>query len=264
MLTLPETLRAQIDGAIHKDHASAQPWRYLVAAMLAGAYIGVADVFMFTAAGPFVVAGDPWGPLISGAVFGIGLILVIFAGSELITSAMMIVPIGLWSRRISWNAAGRAVLLMLIGNLLGSIVIAALVTGAGVMDHGAAGEMLATVAAAKVHKSTLSLFLRGILCNILVCLAIWAQTRASNEVAKMVLMAWCMAAFVTSGFEHVVANMTTLALGLFNGVEGVTLLGAGRNLLLVLLGNFVGGFLFVAVPYMMTAVEEKKAEKVSA
>ena len=252
MLTVTETLRAQIDGAIHKDHASAQPWRYVVAAMLAGAYIGLADVFMFTAAGPLTAAGSPWAPLIGGAVFGIGLILVIFAGSELITSALMIVPIGLWTRSINWRAASRAIALMLIGNLLGSILIAALVTGSGIMDHGSVADMLTTVAQAKVHKTNTSLFFRGIMCNILVCLAVWTQSRARNEVAKMLVMGWCMAAFVTSGFEHVVANMTTLSLGLMHGVDGVTLAGAGRNLLMVLLGNAVGGGLFVAVPYLIT------------
>ena len=257
MLSLNENLRAQGDGAVHKDHASAQPWRYLVAAALAGAYIGVADVFMFTAAGPLYAANTGWGPLVGGAVFGIGLILVIFAGSELITSAMMILPMGLYARRINWSAAARAFVLMFIGNLIGSMILAALVRGSGVMEHGAVADMLATVAQAKVHKSTTALLFRGILCNVLVCTAVWAQSRAKNEVAKMLLMGWCMALFVTSGFEHVVANMTTLSLGLFHGVEGVTLAGVARNLGLVLVGNTIGGALFVALPYMLTAGKDE-------
>ena len=250
MLSLPDAMNQQNTGAVHKDHASRDTGRYLVAAMLAGAFIGIADVFMFTAAGPLTAVGSPWGPLVGGAVFGLGLILVVFAGSELVTSAMMVVPIGWAKRSITIRAGLRAVGLMILGNLIGSIIVAVLVRGSGIMDHGAVADMMATVSQAKVHKSAESLFFRGIMCNILVCLAVWTQTRATNEVAKMVVMAWCMAAFVTSGFEHVVANMTTLSLGLVHGVDGVTLAGAARNLLLVLAGNAVGGSVFVALPYL--------------
>ncbi|MBV7363938.1 formate/nitrite transporter family protein [Actinomycetaceae bacterium TAE3-ERU4] len=257
MLSIEENLEAQNNGAVHKDHASSKPWRYLVAAMLAGIYIGVADIFMFTAAAPLYAVNSGWAPLVGGAVFGIGLILVIFAGSELITSAMMILPIGLANRRIKWDAAARAFIIMLVGNLLGSILLAALVKGSGVMDHGAVAQMLSHVANLKVHKSAEALIFRGILCNILVCVAVWTQSKTKNEVAKMLIMGWCMALFVTSGFEHVVANMTTLSLGMLHGVAGVTLLGALRNLGFVLIGNIIGGALFIALPYLVIGEKQK-------
>lgn len=246
MLTLPENIAAQSAAARHKTLGALRPANYLVAAMMAGVFIGLADIFMLTAGGPLRLEGSAWSPLVEGGVFGIGLILVVFAGGELATSAMMILPIGLRERAVEWGPASRAFALMLAGNLAGAILLALLVKGGGIMADGTVpGEALAAVVAAKAHKTTVELFFRAVLCNVLVCLAMWSVTRTSNDVAKMVLMAWCMAAFVASGMEHVVANMTTFALGIVHGVPGATLAEAGRNLGTVLVGNVVGGAVFV-------------------
>lgn len=246
MLTLPENIQAQVGAARHKVNASANMGYYLVGAIMAGLFIGLADVFMMTGGGPLRVAGSPWASLVEGGVFGIGLILVVFAGGELATSAMMILPIGLKEKGVSTSGAARAFGIMIVGNLLGSILVAALVWGGGIMAEGTVpGAAMASVVAAKAHKTTVELFFRAILCNILVCLAIWSVSRAQHEVAKMILMAWCMATFVASGMEHVVANMTTFALGIMHGVDGGTWVEAARNLSVVLAGNIVGGAVFV-------------------
>lgn len=260
MLTLPENIDAQSSAAHHKVAGASRPLNYFVAAMLAGAFIGLADVFMMTAGGPLRLAGSPWYPLVEGGVFGIGLILVVFAGGELATSAMMILPIGLKERAVAWGPALRAFALMVLGNLAGAIVLALLVRGGGIMAHGTVpGDALAAVVAAKAHKTTVELFFRAILCNVLVCLAMWSVTRTRSDVAKMVLMAWCMAAFVASGMEHVVANMTTFALGIVHGVDGATLAEAGRNLGTVLVGNVVGGAVFVGFAMWVSARAERPA-----
>ena len=242
MLTLTENIAAQNAAGEHKVHGFTRPGNYLVAAMLAGLFIGLADIFMMTAGGPLKIAGSPWAPLVGGGVFGIGLILVVFAGGELATSAMMILPISLANRKIKPLPALGAFVAMLVGNLLGSILVAAIVRGSGIMlPETTVGKMLAATVAGKVHHTTPELFFRGIMCNILVCLAMWSVTRTKSDVAKIILMAWCMAAFVGSGFEHVVANMTTFSLGIMHGVPGGTFAEAGRNLLTVLAGNMVGG-----------------------
>lgn len=260
MLTLPENVAAQSAAARHKTHGALRTAHYFVAAMMAGAFIGLADVFMFTAGGPLRLEGSPWSPLVEGGVFGIGLILVVFAGGELATSAMMILPIGLRERAVGWGPAARAFALMLAGNLAGAILLALLVKCGGIMADGSVpGEALAAVVAAKAHKTTVELFFRAILCNVLVCLAMWSVTRTSNDVAKMVLMAWCMAAFVASGMEHVVANMTTFSLGIIHGVPGATLLEAGRNLGTVLLGNVVGGAVCVGASMWVASRAEGSA-----
>lgn len=256
--SLLETVRTHVESAAHKADGSARVVPYFIAAMLAGAFIGLADIFMFTAAGPLAEAGSPIAPFMQGAVFGIGLILVMFAGGELATSAMMILPIGMIRKRIGAGPALRAFVLMIVGNFVGAMVIAALVAGSGIMHSGKpAGDFLAHVATGKVTYPSSELFFRAVLCNILVCLAIWVTGRITSEGAKALVMAWCMAAFVTSGFEHVVANMTTLWLGVFHHVPAVTAAGMGRNLGIVLLGNIVGGLVFVALPYLFAARTEE-------
>lgn len=252
VLTLSENLQKQSGAALHKCEGASRPGAYLVGATLAGAFIGLADIFMMTAAGPLRAVESGWTPLVQGGVFGIGLILVMYAGGELATSAMMILPIGLRERRVGAGVAAKTFGFMVLGNLIGSVIVAGLVRGSGIMaPDTAVGQMLVAVAEAKAHKSTPELFFRGILCNILVCLAVWTVGKLKSEITGALVMAWCMAAFVTSGFEHVVANMTTLALALFHGVEAITWAEAGRNLVTVGLGNIVGGAVFVATPYMV-------------
>ncbi|MGK2349084.1 formate/nitrite transporter family protein [Actinomyces sp. W5033] len=113
MLSLTQNIDYHAGYAVTRTGEARRPLPFLVSSMLGGAFIGLADVFMFTAAGPFRQAGDPWFPLVSGAVFGMGLILCVFAGGELATSAMMVFTVGAVRRTISWARAGGV--LMLIG-----------------------------------------------------------------------------------------------------------------------------------------------------
>lgn len=257
MLNLRENLLLQTNAAHHKVSGARHFLPYLVAAALAGMFIGLADVFMMTASAPLQLVNSPWTTLIQGAVFGLGLILVVFAGGELATSAMMILPVGVLRKKVEFAQAAVTFVLMLIGNFLGSLLTAALVLGSGIMlPDTKVGKMLEFVVASKAHKTNSELFFRAILCNILVCLAIWSIGRMENEVAKMVIMAWGMAAFVTSGFEHVVANMTTFMLGVLHGVSAATWVEVCRNLSIVLAGNIIGGGLFIGVAYLIAAKTE--------
>ncbi|MCS4485100.1 formate/nitrite transporter family protein [Gleimia sp. 6138-11-ORH1] len=260
MLNLQESLAAQMESGHHKAAGINRPLAFAVATLLGGIFIGIADILMFTAAGPFYVAQSPAAPLLSGLVFGLGLVLVVFAGGELATSAMMALPQAVAGKQVALLRAVTVLMLILLGNLVGSVLLAALVSYSGVFAADtAAGGMLEGVVAAKVHKSDLELFVRGIMCNVLVCLAIWSQARTQNDVAKILLMGWAMFAFVTSGFEHVVANMTTFSLGLFLGVEQATLFEAARNWLIVGAGNLVGGAVFIGGAYLLVGGPVKEA-----
>ena len=101
----------------------------------------------------------------------------------------------------------------------------------------------------KADESFSQLLVRGILCNLLVCLAVWSANRLTNEVAKIIVIFAYVMVFITSGFEHVVANMTTFSLGLFGGLPGATVGEFARNLLAVGLGNTIGGALLVGAAY---------------
>ncbi|SBS70401.1 formate/nitrite transporter family protein [uncultured Microbacterium sp.] len=250
MLTVPQTLTAQADAAIHKTEVLRTPVRFLVSGMLAGAYVGVAVVLMVSAAGPFAAAGEPAVKLVSGLVFGVALTLVVFAGAELVTSAMMILTQGALMRAVRPLPAAGAMLFTFGANILGSAVFGALVVFSGVLhSNAAAGEMIQGLLAAKATETPAELFVRGILCNVLVCLAIWMCNRLTTDGPKLAVIFWALLAFITSGFEHVVANMTTYSIGLFGGYDDATWQLFGGNLLWVGLGNLIGGALFIGAAY---------------
>lgn len=254
MLDLHTTLYVQMQAGKHKGEGVKHPLKFLVGTMLAGLYIGIADVYMLTAAGPFFTKDAPATMLIAGVVFGIGLVLVVFAGAELVTSAMMALPQAAVGKVISWNRAFIAMILIFLGNLLGSVLFAFLIAHSGIFDDGtAAREMLDYLVHSKTSKPAIALFIRGIFCNVLVCGGIWMASRTKNAAAKIMILSMSIAAFVTAGFEHVVANMTTISLGLFVGSPDGTISGFAWNLLWVGLGNLVGGMVLVGGSYLIYA-----------
>lgn len=265
MLTLPDTLNLQLELAQDKVVGTQKPYRFLTSSMLAGAYVGIAVVTMLSIAGPFAVKGDPLTKFISGAVFAVGLILVVFAGAELVTSAMMILTQGVLARKISLKQWTGTLSFCFIGNLAGSMVFGLIVVYSGVLDYNAAaGDYLATVLQGKSDAQWYQLFLRAVLCNILVCLAIWCANRCQTEIGKATVIFWCLLAFVASGYEHVVANMTTFTLGLFHDPSLTTWMEFGRNLALVGVGNLVGGAFFVGVAYWFLLGESHSVASIAA
>lgn len=237
-----------------KVEATRRPVAYAVQSMLAGAYIGIAVVLLASAAGPFLAAGSPATKLVSGLVFGVALTLVIIAGGELVTSNMMTLTQGAIGGRISWREGGVTMLFCFVMNIAGSFVFAALVHFSGVLGpETPGGKMIAGMLATKGAETNTELFFRAILCNILVCLAAWSAVRLTSEGAKLAVIFWCLLAFITSGFEHVVANMTTFGLGLIGGIPGATWGEFARNMGIVGLGNLVGGGLIVGLGYAVVA-----------
>jgi len=248
--TIEDTLDLQADAALHKIEGMRHPMRFAVSGMLAGAYVGVAVVLMLNAAGPLAEAGEGWAKLVSGLVFGVALTLVVFAGAELVASSMMTLTQGTLMRATSPGPASGALGFTFGANLLGSALFGLLVATSGVLHaNPAAGAMLEGMLDAKAHESPVELFVRGILCNVLVCLAIWMAARSTTDGPKLVVIFWALLAFITSGFEHVVANMTTFTLGLATGVPSATWLAFGTNMLWVGLGNLVGGAAVVGLAY---------------
>lgn len=221
--------------------------RYLVSSMLAGAYVGVAVVLLLSVTGPMAAADVPATTLVQGAVFGVALTLVVFAGAELFTGNAMVMLQGLFSGTVRWRDVGVVWGLSLLGNLIGAVIFAGLVVGGGTLSGGASGELLASIADGKAALSGTQLLLRSILCNFLVCLALWMAARTTNDAAKLGVLWWALLAFIASGFEHSVANMTIFGLAALEG--SATWMELARNLLWTVPGNIVGGGLLVGVAY---------------
>lgn len=254
MLTVAEALDYQTHAAVAKTDLARRAGVYLVNTMLAGAYIGIGVVIMATAGGPLADAGSGLTPLVQGLVFGIALSIVVVAGGELATSGMMVFTQGAMRGTISWARAGATLLACLAGNLIGAFVFAAILHFSGALGpETAGGRMIAAMIEHKAGEPSSQLFFRGILCNLMVCLAIWCAGRLQNEVAKILMIFACVLVFITSGFEHVVANMTTFSFGIMGGLPHATIGEFARNVLFVGLGNLVGGGLLVGAANVVAA-----------
>lgn len=234
------------------SYLASSRFSYLVASILAGVYVGLGIILIFTVGAPLASASLPVVNLVMGLSFGIALTLVVFAGSELFTGNNMYMMVGLLEKRIGLKDLLKVWSWSWLGNLLGSMGLAALVVASGVMTPQA--DFVTKIAQAKIQAPLLELFLRGILCNWLVCLALWSSGRAKSESAKCILIFWCLFAFIAAGFEHSVANMTLLPMALFlPHPQGVNFLGFLRNLFTVTMGNIVGGAFFVGVLYWLAS-----------
>jgi len=141
-----------------------------------------------------------------------------------------------------------------IGNLAGALALVALfAAGGGGGLLSAPDGLVMKVASMKMNDTAIALIARAILCNWLVCLALWMSARVDSDVAKCVVIFWCLLAFIASGFEHSVANMTLLGLALAgNHPESVSLAGFAWNLGWVTLGNAIGGAIFVGGAYYVS------------
>jgi len=236
------------------------PRQYLVLSTLAGAYVGLGIVLIFAIGAPLQAAGSGATKAVMGASFGVALTLVIFAGSELFTGNNLVMTVGALSRTVSAGALAKVWALSFVGNLAGSALLALATAASGVLGKAPAKEFVLGIVAAKMSAPALDLFFRGVLCNMLVCLAVWMGMRAKDETARLVLIFWCLFAFIGAGFEHSVANMTLLALGLFlpHDPALVSWAGFARNLLLVTMGNVVGGALLIALPYWYVAQGQRR------
>ena len=246
-----ENIGAVAEAARTKASSAARdPLGYFVSSMLAGMYVGVGIALIFSIGAPLAGSGSPFLKALMGASFGIALTLVIFAGSELFTGNNLVMTIGLAKGKATVSLLGRVWLLSWIGNLAGSMLLAWLVVSSGALAH--AREFIMTASAGKMNLAPWPLFLRGVLCNWLVCLAVWTAGRARSESAKCILIFWCLFAFIACGFEHSVANMTLLSMALFapHGPE-IAWTGFAYNLSIVTMGNIVGGAGFVGGTYLL-------------
>jgi nitrite transporter NirC len=224
--------------------------RYLLLSAFGGAYVGVAVVLLISVSAPFFAAGSPMTKLVQGAVFGIALTLIIFAGGELFTGNVMYLPQGLYGRTVRLRDLAVVWIASFAGNLVGSVGFAAIVHAGGTLASGASAPGQTLVAAIVESKNAASgpqLFWRSVLCNLLVCLALWMAQRTHSDVGKLIVVWWGLLAFIASGFEHSVANMTIFSLGAFAGSG--TWLDLVRNLAWTVPGNIVGGGLLVGLAY---------------
>src|SRR3954447_1811904 len=243
----PPDIALAAAGAGEKK-AALSPGKAIVGGFLAGAYIAFAGMLAVDVSSGL----DParWGGLITlftGTVFALGLVLVVIAGSELLTGNMALVPLAVLTRRTSVAALGTNFALVLVGNLLGSLVVAYfLAVKTGVLTVEAPLARLTQIAEAKgVTETEWQIFLRAVGCNWLVCLAVWMALGAEDIGGKVLAIFFPIMAFVALGFDHVVANMFFLPTAIFAGVDAISWWDAIHNWIFAFLGTLVGASVFV-------------------
>lgn len=247
----------------------------IVLGVLAGAFIALGAMFMTV-----VLTGSgelPWGAarVLAGLVFSLGLILVIVGGAELFTGdSLMIVACA--SQRITLGSLLRAWSLVYVGNIAGALGTAALVFLAGQhgFNDGAVGKTALAVASAKSALPTVQLFFLAVLCNVLVCLAVWMSFGARSTTDRIMVIVPPVAAFVAAGFEHSIANLYFLPYGLaiktWAGPEfwtaigqsaatypELTLAAALHNIAVATIGNLIGGSLMVGAVYWFVYLRQR-------
>ena len=257
-----EMARRVLDLGVAKARLTAPDT--IALAVLAGAFIGIGAAFATLA---MTDTGLGLGParVLGGVTFSLGLILVVVAGAELFTGNNL-VAMAWASRFITTGALLRNWVLVFMGNLIGALITGVLVFWSGTWSAGEHEVAMTAmrIAAKKAQLGFGEAFARGILCNALVCLAVWLSQSGRSTTDKVLAIIWPITAFVALGFEHSIANMYFIPLGMLLRsdaglvaeaaaagipVEVLSTAGFVSNLVPVTLGNVVGGTLLVASIY---------------
>ena len=266
ILSPSQMARAAEDAAYGK--ATSRQLKSFLLALTAGGYIALGFVFFTTSQ----VGADqlPYGlaKVLGGVVFATGLALVVLTGAELFTSSTLTLTARASGRITTWQLL-RNWAVVFVGNFVGALTIVALVFYGRVWEQAGGGwaKVVLDVSLKKVHHDFSTAFVLGVLCNLMVCLAVWAAYSGRTTVDKVVAVTMPIALFVASGFEHSVANMFMVPLGiLIRSSAGEELWATSGmdpaaygdltwtsflvdNLLPVTLGNIVGGGVMIGVLY---------------
>ena len=251
----------------------------LVLSILAGAFIALGAIFATTVlTGTSGIVPWGWARFVAGLAFSLGLILVIVGGAELFTGNNLIVMA--WaSKRVSTKAVIGNWVIVYIGNLIGSLGTAVLIflSKQYEMANGSVGHLALNIGLSKVHLDFIPAIVLGILCNSLVCLAVWLTYSATTTVGRILAIIFPISAFVASGFEHCVANMYFIPVSLFikdgatpsfwnsigmNPADYADLTWwsfINANLIPVTIGNIIGGSLLVGAVYWIVYLRKSNS-----
>lgn len=271
----PAMVAKSLSEEIGVKKATDSWWRIFILGMLAGVYIGFgAGLSTVVTCDLAKYTGLGFARFMAGSVFSVGLMLVVIVGAELFTGNNLMM-ISALSGKISWGKLLEKWGLVYLANFVGSIILVWIMYGSGVWKIGnfAVGAKALNIANAKVNLSWVEAFCRGIGCNWLVCLAVWMALSSRNVIGKIFAIYFPVMTFVASGFEHSVANMYFIPLGIYlKGHSAVVAAAdlAGRlndltwkgfwikNEIPVTLGNIVGGAFFVSFIYWLVLHSKSK------
>lgn len=218
--------------------------KYFLRAIMAGFFIVVAMIFSNVVGNVFSSEAPAWGKLLNATVFSIAVLLISFVGGELFTGNNMVMAFGAFDKKVSWKDAGKVWVVSYVGNFVGCFIFALIFVGAG--GSGTA-DYFAGFINNKLTIPPGQMFCRAVLCNFFVCLGVLCGIKIKDEAAKVLMIILCIAGFVVSGFEHCIANMGVFTTA-FCLVDGLSIGAMLRSMVVVTIGNIVGGALLLAWP----------------
>ena len=234
--------------------------KVMVLAALAGAYIALAGFASVVAS--FSVNNFGLSKLVAAIIFPCGLVMISIAGGELFTGNSLLIA-QTFQGKVKVSKLLNNWFFVYIGNFIGSICVSLMLFYSGMffLDSGNLAQALVKITKAKLELSNEACFFRGIICNWLVCLAVFMSFKAPNTLDKIYLIFVPVFLFVICGYEHSIANMFYIGAGLLCNQESLPIFEAtniARQFVFVTLGNIVGGCLFVAAPYFFLAKTKNK------
>lgn len=244
-------------GAAKLEYSHTQPVRYLSRAAMAGAFIMVGSIFSTLAAAWFYVDQPGVAKLLGAASFATALILIVLLGGELFTGTNFVMGVSLYENKVNILGAIRIWFFAYIGNFIGIFLLALIIVGSGA-SRDLFAAYLAVIVPGKLAGTWYALLLKGIMCNFLVCMGVYAGLKLKSESGKCIAILVVITTFVLAGFEHSVANMATFSLYALL-VPDPDFGGIVWNMIWVTLGNLIGGAVLLGLPVWLSAEPNKNS-----
>ncbi|MBQ1493236.1 MAG: formate/nitrite transporter family protein [Blautia sp.] len=248
-----------IDDVKKLENAAVAKWnllssdliQYLFRAIMAGFFIDMAMIFSNVVANVFRGSSPEWGRFLAAIAFSIAVLLICLVGGELFTGNNLVLAFGAYRKRVTPSQVGLVWLVSYLGNFIGCFILSVLFVLSGASGTG---EYYGAFIPGKLSLPAGEMFCRAVLCNFFVCMGVLCGIKLQNEVAKILMICFCISAFVISGFEHSIANMGNFVAAAFL-VPGLSFPAILRSMAIVTAGNIVGGGLLLAWPlHKMSAV----------
>lgn len=234
------------------DMAKNEPFRFYVRSLVAGLYLGMATILSYTLAVILNNVSYEVAKIAFAGSFGIGLVVIVLLGSELFTGNCFTTIIPVFHRDLKFYQILPMWGICYIGNFIGIALLMFLFIHTG-SNQEALQSYLTYVITGKLQFDACQLFIKGILCNFIVCVAVFAGLKIKSESAKMIVMLIVVMSFVLPGFEHSIANMGTFSMGFFALGNSILWSGLGLHMLISTIGNIIGGSLLLGLPiYLMS------------
>ncbi len=236
-------------------NANKRTGKYLARAIVTGFYVIVAIILSYTTGAILYPKYPEVAKVMVAATFSFALALIVFLSGELFTGNNLVMSLGLQYKRVTVKDLIKVWTLSYIGNFIGCIIFSYLFVKSGAsLSH--VQHYIEPLVAAKLDLSIGQMILRGILCNFIVCLGYLSGIKMQSESGKLIMMFFCVFAFIIAGFEHSVANMGVFSIGYF-ALGGIPLGLAFKNLLWVTIGNIIGGGVLLAFSTSYISYDEE-------